>query len=101
MHVIDGIAYADEPYEGLQVERVKVTGRLSALVTFSNGETRLFDAGKLVEEPAFTPLAKGRAFDSVSITDGYLSWDDGRIDLAAQAVYDMSFSYTPADALAM
>ena len=100
MHVIDGIAYADEPYEGLQVECVEVTGRLSALVTFSNGETRLFDAGKLVEEPAFAPLAKGCAFDSVSITDGYLSWDDGRIDLAAQAVYDMSSSCASAGALA-
>lgn len=43
MYIMDGIVYAGEPTESLEV-KVKPLDDMIMLITFSNGETKLFDA---------------------------------------------------------
>ena len=55
MYIIDGIAYAGEPVEGIEVSHARYVGERVLLVTFSTGETRLFDASCRLSMPAFEP----------------------------------------------
>lgn len=56
MFVVDGVAYAGEPRESMGVASAWAVNDLPMLVTFSTGETRLFDATPLLEMPVFAPL---------------------------------------------
>lgn len=56
MFVVDGAACAGEPRESMGVASTWAVNDLSMLVTFSTGETRLFDATPLLEMPVFAPL---------------------------------------------
>lgn len=93
MYVVNGVAYAGEPQLGMKVAKAKVVNTLSMLVTFSTGETRLFDASKLVEKPAFAPLAVPETFRDFAIERGVVTWLEGDIDLSPEAMYEMSFPY--------
>lgn len=93
MHVLDGIAYADELRDGIKVEAAKAVNDMSMLVTFSSGETRLFDASQLVAKPAFEALGDYETFQSFDIDRGVVTWDRGNIDIAPETMYKMSFPY--------
>ena len=43
--------------------------------------------------PVFAPLADQKILDAFSIEDGTLTWLDGSIDIAPQAVYSRSYEY--------
>ena len=43
MYVVDGVAYAGEPVEGIEVASARYVGNSILLVTFSTGEVRLFE----------------------------------------------------------
>lgn len=93
MYTVDGIAYAGEPVEGLLVRDARVTGRLSMLVTFSTGETRVFDAEPLLRLPVFAPLADQEVFERFALDRGVVCWLGGEVDLAPEAMYKMSYRY--------
>lgn len=93
MFVVDGVAYAGEPREDMRVVAAKVVNDLSMLVTFSTGETRLFDATPLLEMPIFTSLEEGETFSRFEIVHGVVCWADGEIDLAPETMYKMSCVY--------
>lgn len=93
MYIANGIAYASEPKQGMKVFEAKIVNDLSMLVTFSTGETRLFDASKLIEKPAFAPLANNEVFRNFGIEHGVVTWMDGDIDLSPETMYEMSFPY--------
>ncbi len=58
------------------------------LVKFNNGESRIFDfAGVIERYPVFAPLGDTRLFKDFIITDT-LEWDNGRIDIAPEYVYE-------------
>ena len=93
MYVVDGIAYAGEAAEGLAVTACRSVGDGILAVTFSTGETRLFDATCLLDMPAFAPLADFEVVDAFALEDGVLTWLDGQLDIAPQAVYARSCEY--------
>lgn len=93
MYVIDGVAYAGEPVAEMQVMSVKTVGNLCALVTFSTGEVRLFDAAPLLEMQAFASLADPDVFSSAVVEHGVVTWNRGKIDIAPEQMYDMSYPY--------
>lgn len=93
MYIVDGVVYAGEPAPGMKVKSAEAVSDLSMLVTFSTGETRLFDASSLVEKPAFSALADFDAFCDFNIEHGVITWDHGDIDIAPEAMYQMSFPY--------
>ena len=63
------------------------------LLTFSTGEKRLFDATRLLSMSAFSPLADEDVLKAFEIDHGVLTWQNGAIDIAPEALYRESFAY--------
>ena len=93
MFEVNGIVYAGEPTQDMTVLSAKDVGNHCLLVTFSTGETRLFDGTVLFDAPVFQPLSDSRVFVDFSIDDGVLTWNDGDIDVAPEYVYEKSYQY--------
>lgn len=88
----NGIIYGGEPSGSVCVEKIKVLPDKIMLVTFNNGETRLFDATILTGE-VFEPLNDENVFLNASIEYGVVTWKDGEIDCAPEFMYKNSFEY--------
>lgn len=94
MYILDDIAYADNyNSEQIKVEEIKVIAELCLLVTFSNGEKRIFDAKKLLKYPAYEKLKDYEIFKDAYIEHGIIVWDSGKIDIAPETVYSNSYIY--------
>lgn len=96
MYIINGVAYAHEPKELIQVQSVKVVGELCLLLTFVSGEKRVFDASFLLEYPVYEPLADNEIFNNISIEGGTVIWQNGDIDIAPETLYEKSYKYEEA-----
>jgi hypothetical protein len=68
------------------------------LVGFATGEQRLFDT-TLLEGSAFEPLRSKIIQDTVKVEHGFISWDDGNIDVAPEYIYERSYAYNPTDVI--
>ncbi len=93
MYVVNDIAYAGAPREDMKVDQVRVVNDYSMLVRFSSGETRLFDAAPLLDVPAFKPLEDKSVFASFQLDHGIVTWNNGAIDIAPEALYEKSYRY--------
>lgn len=93
MFIKDDIVYASEPSNDLEVADCRSVGDGVLIVEFSTGETRLFDSTCLLDMPAFAPLADQDVLDGFVIDDGILTWLNGEIDIAPQAIYSRSYEY--------
>ena len=92
MYVVNEICYAGNDEKEIKITAVKpLVGRM-LLVTFSTGESRLFD----------TTMLKGSAFDVLDNEDifynpvlfhGIITWNDGEVDIAPETVYAESYPY--------
>jgi len=96
MYIINGIAYAGELVNGIEVERVAALDDMILLLTFSTGEKRLYDATALLEYPAFKPLENIEIFKSATVEYGTVVWLNGDIDIAPETLYKNSFAYQEA-----
>lgn len=92
MYVINGIAYAGNRGEDIEVASVKALDDMMMLLTFTSGETRLFDATVLTG-PAFEPLKDPDIFRSPVVEYGVVTWMDGDIDCAPEFMYENSYTY--------
>lgn len=101
MFECNGYVYASEPITGLKVVSAKVVDDLCMLVTFSTGETRLFDASEVLGYEVFAPLANKELFESFSIEHGALTWNDGDIDIAPEGLYRRTYEYSPVTSVAL
>ena len=93
MYVVNGIAYAAEKQENIEIKNVKALDDMILLVTFSTGEQRVFDASYLIEYPAFAPLKDETIFKSAKVEYGVVVWNDGEIDIAPETMYEKSYEY--------
>ena len=93
MYIINGIAYAGTKKEERKVESVKVMDGMILIVKFRSGEERLFDATYLLKYPVFQPLKNDEILRNVKIEFGTLTWDDGKIDIDSETLYDNSYPY--------
>lgn len=91
MYIMDGIVYAGEPTESL-VTKVKPLDDMIMLVTFSNGETKLFDATILTGQ-VYEPLKDDKIFKNPVIEYGVVTWNDGDIDCSPEYMYKNSYEY--------
>ena len=62
------------------------------LVSFSTGEKRLFDT-KLLQGSAFEQLSDEKIFMHPVVFHGVITWNNGKIDVAPETVYQLSTSY--------
>lgn len=93
MFIMNGIVYGGEPEEILSILKVKVLPDYMMLITFSTGETRLFDATILKGE-VFKPLKDENIFQNVTIEHGVVTWADGEIDCSPEFMYKNSYEYS-------
>ncbi len=93
MYILNGIAYAGEMRQDLAVSAVNVLADGILIVTFSTGEERLFDTTKLLRYPAFASIQDTTVQSSAKIENGILTWDEGRLDYATEALYKESIPY--------
>lgn len=94
MYILGDIAYADNyNNEQIKVKKIKVVSELCLLVTFSNGEKRIFDAKELLKYPAYEKLKDYEIFKNVYVEHGIIVWNNGKIDIAPETVYNNSYIY--------
>lgn len=92
MYIFNGIVYGDNPMDSVEVTGVKPLDDMIMLLTFSNGETRVFDA-TILEGEAFEPLKDDDVFKHPVIEYGVVTWLDGEIDCAPEYMYNHSYKY--------
>ena len=95
MFIINGIAYAGDRSQKIEVKKVKPLEDYMMIVTFSSGEQRLFEAKYLLEFPAFKSLEDETIFKGAKVEYGVVVWDDGSIDIAPETMYEKSYAYEP------
>ena len=88
MYIKDGIAYAEKPAPEIRVCGVRVLPEHKLWVRFNTGEAKIFDFTSLLETPAFMPLADREIFASVYIDYGVTVWNEGKIDIAPEYLYE-------------
>ena len=98
MYIKDDICYAGELKENIKITDVKPLRGHMLLITFSTGEQRLFDATTL-QGAAFKPLQEDRIFNNPVLFHGVITWNNGEIDIAPEAVYRDSYAYEKENAL--
>lgn len=96
MYELNGIMYAGETTSELKVTDARVTNDWMMLITFSNGETRIFDGTRLWGKPVYEPLRNQAIFNNFTINHGILTWNDDRIDIGTNNLYDLCYSYDTA-----
>lgn len=93
MFIMDDIAYAGKYKEDIKVCQIKIIAELSMLVTFSNGEKRVFDAKELLKYPIYKKFEDYNVFKKAYVENGIIIWDNGEIDISPETVYANSFEY--------
>lgn len=93
MYIIDDIAYANEIEKGIKVVDLKVIDKLCLLLTFSNGEMKIYDATELLKYPAYQRLKEFSFFKQAYIKNGVVMWGEGEIDISPEELYKKSFVY--------
>jgi hypothetical protein len=91
MFVLNGIVYGEQPTESIRVASVKPLDDM--LITFTTGETRLFDA-TVLNGVAFEPLKDEAVFMAAVVDHGVVTWMDGEIDCAPEFMYKYSYEYS-------
>lgn len=92
MFIVDGICYASNEAKEIRVQEAKALRGGIVLVTFNNGEKRLFDT-TILEGSAFEPLKDEEVFKNLSVFHGVITWMNGEIDIAPETVYHESYPY--------
>ena len=93
MFVVNGIVYASEISDNIQIVDVKPLEDMMMILTFSTGEQRLFDA-TVLSGSAFGPLSNPEVFNNYTIVDGIVTWLNEEIDCAPEYMYENSYPYT-------
>ncbi len=89
MNILNDICHAEATHDNIKVTAVEPMSDGKMLVTFSTGEKRMFDISVL-RGAAFEPLADEKIFNNPVLHHGVITWDNGAIDIALEAVYQYS-----------
>jgi hypothetical protein len=92
MYVKDGIAYAGEGQRPIRVASVVATDNYRLLLTFTNGERRVFDCKPLFAYAVFAPLKNPELFRMAHVDHGTVIWNDD-IDYAPETLYSDSIPH--------
>ena len=58
------------------------------LCKYIDGKWNLFDARPLLAKSVFAPLEADELFNKVEVSNGAVSWDNERIDIAPEYMYE-------------
>lgn len=93
MFISNGIVYSGEPDQPLKVTNFKILPNKIMLITFSTGETRLFDA-TVLQGGIFEKLNDETIFNNAKLEYGVITWDNGEIDCAPEFMFENSYEYS-------
>src|SRR6266498_5814332 len=68
------------------VKSVKARGDYCLLLTFENGEKRIFDVKPHLDKPVFKPLKNLALFETARVVSGSVEWQ-GEVDLSYDTLY--------------
>ena len=72
----------------LEINNAKCLEGIEMLVSFNNGESRLFDFATIVDRyPVYAPLKDKATLKQFHISDT-LEWCDGTIDIAPEYIFE-------------
>ena len=71
----------------LLVEKAVILPGYRIRLTFSTGETRVFNMEKMLDYPVYNKLKDKAVFSNFTIRRGVVTWDDGNIDIAPEYMY--------------
>ena len=76
------------------INSAKYLGDYRLELSFSNGEVRVFDAKEVIaSHPLFSPLKDKQLFSQFRLDGWTVSWQNGRVDIAPEYLYEVG---TPA-----
>lgn len=90
MYIVDGIVYGNDQTPFKKVTEVKVLEDYRLRLRFSTGEERIFDVKPQLKYPVYKPLTDKKLFDSVYLSYGVPTWQNGEIDFAPDTLYEES-----------
>lgn len=93
MYILNDVVYANDNKAELKIQDFKIITELYMLVTFSNGEKRVFDVKPLTKYPIYKALEDYNIFKKAYIENGILVWENGEIDIAPETIYKESYKY--------
>jgi hypothetical protein len=74
----------------LDVIRVQVRPAFKLLLTFENGEQRIFDMAIYMNQKPWHRLKSGNLFQAAFVENGTVAWLGGRIDIDPETLYERS-----------
>jgi len=77
-----------------RITAVKPMDDYALLLTFDNGETRIFSAKPLLSIRAFEPLRNRGLFEAAQVAYGSVAWP-GDIDCCPDTLYEQSIPWLP------
>ncbi len=92
MFVYNGFVYGGSLEGPIKIKEVKVLPNKIMMLTFDNGEKRVFDAS-ILNEGVYEELDKESVFNNPRIDYGVVTWKDGAIDCAPEYMYNNSYVY--------
>lgn len=92
MYILNGIVYGGEPAEPIKILSVKPLNDMIMLLTFVNGEVRVFDA-TVLKGGVFEQLKEESIFKNPTVDHGVVTWLNGNIDCAPEFMYENSYAY--------
>ena len=95
MFISNGFVYGGSPKGSVSVAKALPLGDMMMLITFTTGETRLFDA-TILSGPVFEPLRNPDVFKNAEVDHGVITWMNGAIDCAPEFMYEHSYEYSNA-----
>ena len=88
MYIVDGIAYANDSHPPIRVCGVRPLPNHRLLLRFNDGAAKEFDFTPLLNNAAFRPLQDTAVFNQVYIDFGTVAWNDGKIDISSDYLYN-------------
>lgn len=87
MYTVDGIAYAGNQQDLIEVMSVRALPEFVLRVKFTNGEIKTFDFKPYLDKPVYASLKDEEVFKAVYVDSGIPMWCDGDIDIAPERLY--------------
>ena len=93
MYIQNDVVYAGDFKPVLKVVSVLPMENYLLRLSFSTGETKIFDCKPLLQKGVFCALSEISVFNSVYLEHGAPAWRNGSIDIAPEWLYEDGITY--------
>ena len=83
----------------LKINKAKALPNYRVLVMFNTGENKVFNMSRMLHYPVYQKLKDETIFKALRIRRGVVTWDDGKIDIAPEYMYEHNQEEVPKELL--